>query len=248
MNIPTRIEGDTLLYIGIGMLLRCGNFFSFNNLGSINTRRFLAEKEGEAVMNIRQRWFFSIITIIALKVISPTDLCPADDRARDRKTLQGIQSVVVKVHSVEAEWKTELAKVGLSESALQSSIEHQLQKAGIQIITEGASRRSEVEGILNVRIKFNDPEPAQKQFLSLSGKEEKIEVVDTKKKYIYAIRLNLRQLVSLKRDPSAEAFSITWQAESVGMRRLALIKNDIKSLVDVFIEAYISENPNSIKK
>ena len=73
-------------------------------------------------------------------------------------------------------------------------------------------------------------------------------MVDIKKKYIYAIRLNLRQLVSLKRDPSAEAFSITWQAESVGMRRLSLIKDDIKSLVDVFIEAYVSENANSIKK
>jgi hypothetical protein len=32
------------------------------------------------------------------------------------------------------------------------------------------------------------------------------------------------------------------------MQRLALIKDDIKSLVDVFIEAYISENPNSIKR
>ncbi|MDH4010340.1 MAG: hypothetical protein OEU55_06445, partial [Desulfobacterales bacterium] len=74
-----------------------------------------------------------------------------------------------------------------------------------------------------------------------------IEKVDVKKKYIYAIRLNLRQLVSLKRDPSAEAFSITWQAESVGMRRLALMKDDIKSLVDVFIEAYTSENPAPLK-
>jgi hypothetical protein len=199
-------------------------------------------------MNIRQRWFFSIITIIALIAISPPDLCRADDKARDRKTLHGIESVVVKVHPVEAEWQTELAKVGLSESTLQSSIEHQLQQAGIQVIAEGASRRSEVEGILNVRIRFNDPEPAKKQFLSLNGKEEKIETVDIKKKYIYAIRLNLRQLVSLKRDPSAEAFSITWQAESVRMRRLALIKDDIKSVVDVFIEAYISENPNSIKR
>ncbi len=158
--------------------------------------------------------------------------------------MHGIEAVVVIVHSVEAEWQAELAKVGLSESALQSAIEHQLQKAGIQVIAEEASRRSEVEGILNVRLKFNEPEPAKKQFLSLNGKEETIEVVDTKKKYIYAIRLNLRQLVSLKRDPSAEAFSITWQAESVGMRRLALIKDDIKGLVDVFIEAYTSENRN----
>ena len=198
---------------------------------------------GLNAMKINRIWIL-FISIALLPLTLATEPGLADDKARDRKTLQGIQAVVVKVHSVEAEWKTELAKVGLSESALQSAIEHQLQKAGIQVITEEASKRSEVEGILNVRIKFNDPEPAKKSFLSPGGKEEKIEVVDAKKKYIYAIRLNLRQLVSLKRNPTAEAFSITWQAESVGMRRLAPIRDDIKRLVDVFIEAYLSENPS----
>ena len=199
-------------------------------------------------MNIRQRWFSSIIIIMALITITQTDVCRADNKARDRKTLQGIQSVVVKVHTVEAEWQAELAKVGLSESALESSIEQQLQKAGIQVLDEEASIQSSFEGILNVRLKFSDPEPAKKQFPTDDKSGDIIEKVDVKKRYIYAIRLNLRQLVSLKRNPSAEAFSITWQAESVGMRRLALIKDDIKSLVDVFIEAYISENPSSIKR
>jgi hypothetical protein len=198
-------------------------------------------------MNIKRKWIY-LIGAVLLIAISLSDLCLADDKARDRKTLHGIESVVVKVHPVEAEWQAELAKVGLSEIALQAAIEHQLQKAGIQVIAEGASKRTEVEGILNVRLRFNDPEPAKKQFVSPGGGEEKIEVVDIKKKYIYAIRLNLRQLVSLKRDPSQEAFSITWQAESVGMRRLALIKDDIKELVDVFIEAYTSENPNLLNR
>jgi hypothetical protein len=185
---------------------------------------------------------------MALTTISWTDVCRADNKVRDRKTLNGIESVVVIVHPVEAEWQSELAKVGLSEDALESSIEQQLQKAGIQVLDEEASSQSAFEGILNVRLKFSDPEPAKKQFPADDTSGDIIEKVDVKKRYIYAIRLNLRQLVSLKRDPSAEAFSITWQAESVGMRRLALIKDDIKSLVDVFIEAYISENPNSIKR
>jgi len=198
-------------------------------------------------MDIQRRWFSSIIIIMALITITQTDVCRADDRARDRKTLQGIQSVVVKVHTVETEWQTELAKVGLSESTLQSSIEHQLQKAGIQVVSEEASSRSEFVGILNIRLKFSDPEPAKNQFPTDDKSGDIIEKVDVKKRYIYAIRLNLRQLVSLKRDPSAEAFSITWQAESVGMRRLAIIKDDIKSMVDVFIEAYTSENPAPLK-
>ena len=198
-------------------------------------------------MDIQRRWFSSIIITMALITITQTNVCRADDKARDRKTLQGIQSVVVKVHTVEAEWQVELGKVGLSESALQSFIEQQLQKAGIQVVSEEASSRSEFEGILNLRLKFSDPEPAKKQFPTDDKSGDIIEKVDVKKRYIYAIRLNLRQLVSLKRDPSAEAFSITWQAESVGMRRLAIIKDDIKSMVDVFIEAYISENPAPLK-
>ena len=199
-------------------------------------------------MNIQRKWLFSITIIAAWITMALTDVCRADDKARDRKTLHGIESVVVIVHPVEAEWQSELAKVGLAENVLQTSIEHQLQKAGIQVVSEEESSRSATEGILNVRLIFSDPEPAKKKYTALDKKEDTIEEVDVKKRYVYAIRLNLRQLVSLKRDPTAEAFSITWQAESAGMRRLALIKDDVKDLVDVFIEAYVSENSDSIKK
>jgi hypothetical protein len=192
-----------------------------------------------------QGYIFIVFFVILFSLGS---FCQADDRARDRATLRGIQSIIVIVHAVEEEWRTELGKVGLSEGALQTFIEYQLQQAGIQVISEEASSRSEFEGMLNVRLKFSDPEPVKKQFPALDKKGDTIEKVDVKKRYVYAIRLNLRQLVSLKRDPAAEAFSITWQAESAGMRRLALIKDDIKSLVDVFIEAYVSENPNSVKR
>jgi len=197
---------------------------------------------------MRNITFVCLIAVLFSIFLFSGSFCQADDRARDRATLRGIQSIIVKVHSLEAEWQTELGKVGLSESALESFIEQHLQKAGIHVLDEEASSQSVFEGVLNVRLKFSDPEPAKKQFPTDDKSGDIIEKVDVKKRYIYAIRLNLRQLVSLKRDPSTEAFSITWQAESVGMRRLALIKEDIKSLVDVFIEAYISENPNSIKR
>jgi hypothetical protein len=197
-------------------------------------------------MRFNLRYHIFIILFFILLFLS--SFCQADDRARDRATLRGIQSIIVKVHPLPAEWRAELEKVGLSEGVLQSSIEQQLQKAGIQVLSQEASNQPAFEGLLNVRLQFVDYEPAKKTFLSLDDKEEKIEKVDTKKKYIYAIRLNLRQLVALKRDSSANVFSITWQAESVGLRRLALIKDHIKTQVDVFIEAYTSENPNLIKR
>jgi len=171
----------------------------------------------------------------------PALVCRADDRAGDRASLRGIKTVVVKVHTFEREWASELAKAALTESVLQASIERQLEKSGIAVIPEEVSKRSETEGILNVRLKFSDPEPPKKTFLT--AEEEKIERFDPKKRYVYAIRLNFRQAVSLLRNPGATIFSITWQTESVGMRRLVHMREDFENVVNVFIEAYLSENP-----
>jgi hypothetical protein len=66
--------------------------------------------------------------------------------------------------------------------------------------------------------------------------------IESKKKYVYAIRLNFRQMVLFPRDPALKALAITWQTESVGFRRLALIREDVMNVIDVFIEAYLSEN------
>ena len=194
-------------------------------------------------MRIKQRniLYLSVISIFMVSGL----VCRADDRARDRASLRGIRAVVVRVHTFEHEWASELAKAGLTEAALQASIERQLEKSGITVIAEEAFKNTGTEGILNVRLKFLDPEPPKKTFLI--GGDEKLERFDPKKKYVYAIRLNFRQPVSMRRNPEAEIFAITWQTESVGLRRLALIREDFENVVNVFIEAYLSENPG-IKK
>ena len=168
--------------------------------------------------------------------------CRADDRVTDRTTLRGIQSVVVKVHSWEPEWRAALEKVGMSESLLQSLIEQRLEKAGIPVVAVEAAKKSESLGILNVRMAFLAPEPAKKSFETSSG--DKLERLDPNKKYVYAVRLNFRQPVSLLRTPAVQSRAITWQTESMGMRRLAVIREDVDNMVDVFIEAFLSENPN----
>jgi len=170
----------------------------------------------------------------------PGSFCQADDRARDRATLRGIQAVIVRVHSWEPGWREELKKVGLEEDNLQSLIEHKLEKAGIPVLPEEASKKTETEGILNIRMKFLDPEPARKTYKTLD--ENEVEKIDTKKKYIYAIRLNFRQIVFLARDSDSKTLAITWQTESVGFRRIAQIREDVMNVIDVFIEAYLSEN------
>jgi hypothetical protein len=185
-----------------------------------------------------------VIFFFTLLFLGP--LCQADDKARDRATLRGIQSIIVKVHSWESGWSEELKKVGLSENDLELLIERKLEAAGIHVIIEEASQKSETEGILNVRIKFANPEPSRKTYKTWDDDKD-IEKIDTKKKYIYAIRLNLRQLVVLPRDPAFRAWSITWQTESVGFRQVSLIRETVLNAIDVFIEAYCVENPGSPK-
>ncbi len=192
-------------------------------------------------MVIKKQIFF-IITLISIAV-SSNSICQADDKARDRATLRGIQSVIVKVHSWEPEWRAELKKVGLEESYLQATIEQKLEKAGITVLPEEAAKRSGTEGILNIRMKFLKPEGTRKIYTTLD--EDEIEKVDTKKKYVYAIRLNFRQMVLFPRDSALKILAITWQTESLGFRRLTLIREDLMNVIDVFIEAYLSENHQS---
>ena len=188
------------------------------------------------VMRTQQRKFI-YQSVFLLILMMPAFVCRADDRA----SLLGIKTVVVRVHTFERDWASELAKAGLTESVLQATIERQLEKSAIAVIPEEASKRTETEGILNVRVHLLDPEPPQKTFLT--AKEGEIKRFDAKKRYVYAIRLNFRQQASLLRNPEATIYAITWQTESVGLRRLTLIREDIENVVNNFIEAYMSENP-----
>jgi hypothetical protein len=190
---------------------------------------------------IFKRRFFTIACLCLASGCLST-YCLADDRAADRATLRGVRAVVVKVHSWEPEWRAELEKAGMSESLLQSLIEQRLEKAGIQVVAEETAKNFEALGILNVRMAFSAPEPAKKTFEISSG--EKLERLDPHKKYIYALRLNFRQPVALLRAPAVQSRAITWQTEAVGMKRLAVIREDVNTAVDVFIEAFLSENPN----
>ena len=187
----------------------------------------------------RCRFWYLIACLLLTIILSP--ICHADDRARDRASLRGIKTIIVKVHTFEREWISELGKVSLTEAVLQATVERQLEKSGIKVIPEEASERPETEGILNVRVKFLDPEPPKKTFTIST--EDKTERFDPKARLVYAIRLNLRQPVSLQRNPDVTVYAITWQTESVGFRRLALIQEDFENVVNVFIEAYLSENP-----
>ena len=192
------------------------------------------------IMRTKQYNLLHLSVFLLIFILSP-GVCRPDDRARDRASLRGIKTIVVKVHTFEREWASELAKGGLTEAVLQASIEHQLEKSGITVVSEEASKKNGNEGVLNVRANFSTPEPPKKSFII--DKEEKFERFDPKKRYVYAIRLNLRQLASLRRNPEKTTYAITWQTETLGLSRVSRIREDIENVVNVFIEAYLSENP-----
>ena len=183
------------------------------------------------------RWSKYIILFIVC--IGFGSLGRADDRSRDRATLRGIKAIVVRVRTFEADWGKELHQLGLSEDYLQAVIEKQLEAAGITVLPEEAAGKSESEAFLIARLAFLDPEPAVKRFSTADGKIEK---TDLKKKYVYTVRLNLRQAVMLERDTTLTPTAITWQTEAIGFNRLSLLQNEVSRAVNVFIEAYSSEN------
>ena len=102
-------------------------------------------------MRTKQGKFWCLSACLLLTLILPP-ICHADDRARDRASLRGIKTIVVKVHTFGREWASELAKVGLTEAVVQAAIERQLEKSGIKVIPEEGSEHSDTEGILNVKV------------------------------------------------------------------------------------------------
>ena len=64
------------------------------------------------IMRTKQHRLLYLSIFLFIFVLSIV-VCWADDRARDRASLRGIKTVVVKVHTFEREWASELAKAGI---------------------------------------------------------------------------------------------------------------------------------------
>ena len=56
-------------------------------------------------------------------------------------------------------------------------------------------------------------------------------------------KLSILEMAQAGRQRGLKVLAITWQTESLGFSRLALIREDVMNVIDVFIEAYLSENP-----
>jgi len=141
----------------------------------------------------------------------------------NRATLRGLKGVGVLVEKLPAE----VEKEGLDRNELQRAVESKLQSAGIRLLTKEESLRAPGEPYLYININVN-----------IAKTESDI--------YPYSIDLLLIQKVSLVRDPKLTSYAITWSTGgvgSIGKQILSQLRESVEAMVDVFIKAYLAENP-----
>lgn len=139
-----------------------------------------------------------------------------------RDTLAGLEGVMVSVEFLEPE----VEKYGLTRQILQTDTELRLRRNGIRIVSEEELKQALGGPILVIEV------------LTTTVKEINLAAV--------SMRVELRQNVMLKRDPTIVCFADTWREKSVmliGLKKLKNIRESVQDMVDVFINDYLTVNP-----
>ena len=121
----------------------------------------------------------------------------------------------------------EVEQEGLKRDQLQMEVESKLRTAGIKVLTKEEASGASGEPYLYININVN-----------IAKTEADI--------YPYSIDLLLIQKVSLLRDPKLTSYAITWSTGgvgSIGKPILSQLAESVEQMVDVFIKAYVAENP-----
>jgi hypothetical protein len=154
---------------------------------------------------------------VLIGLLSIGNLAVADDYELTRKSLKGIKGVAVLVEDLNPE-----VQAGLSCIVIQRDAELKLRLAGIPVLTDPISS----EAVLYIKAS-----------------------VDTRRTpWAYAADVELLQAAILKRDSSISLPRIpTWSVSGRGGYAipgdLAILRDNLKDSVDMFINAYLSVNP-----
>ena len=141
----------------------------------------------------------------------------------NRATFRGLKGVGVLVEKLPPEVEQE----GLKRDQLQMEVESKLRTAGVKVLTKEEAFNTPGEPFLYININVN-----------IAKTESEI--------YPYSIDLLLIQKVSLLRDPKLTSYAITWSTGgvgSIGKQILSQLRENVEAMVDVFIKAYLAENP-----
>jgi hypothetical protein len=145
------------------------------------------------------------------------------DSEPNRQTLRGLQGVKVLIEDL----GSDIERLGLIKSQLQTDVEATLRKAGIKVLTQEECYKTPGEPYLYLNININ------------TGK-----LGDDK--YSYSIDIGVIQNVLLQRDPRMKSYSVTWSTGGVGVIEkefVGRLRESVDELVKIFVKAFFSVNP-----
>jgi hypothetical protein len=114
-----------------------------------------------------------------------------------------------------------------------------MEKGGIKVLQEEDLQKSQYCGILYVNLQILRPD-TEKKWYTVNGVH--VSKDGPAQRYFYAVDIELRQTVSLLRDPVVKGLATTWSTGSLGFRRLSRIQMDVAEQVEAFASAYSSVN------
>ena len=177
-------------------------------------RPFPAEHRGA-------HWMSLILAVVAMG-------CPVAfgvDQPVSRKTLRGLPGVGVLVERIHPEAE----QAGITRRQVQTEVEQRLREQGIRVLAQPEVLRAFGRPSLAVNIQITSAENVPKEL------------------YVVHITVALKQHVLLERNtamPAVEA--ATWEVAILGMvgrDAFQRVREDVANLVDRFIQAYRSVNP-----
>lgn len=166
-----------------------------------------------------------LIAGVMVCLVGPASPVPALDTPNERVTLAGLIGVHVVVHDMSAEAERE----GLSRTSVQAEVELRLKRAGLRVFTPTEAMASVGRPTLELRVNLVRPAEAPQL-------------------YIYSVDLTLRQQIRLVRDRTIESYAVTWsenrEVGSVGVARLAAVREAVRSRIEQFVTAWQAANPD----
>jgi|ERR1041385_4021742 hypothetical protein len=160
------------------------------------------------------------LTLLFATGVSPL-LGQGDDEA-SRATLVGLPGVYVLVENVDDDAQRD----GLDTLQVRTDVEVKLRQAGIRVLS-------------------------REEWLSTAGVPNLYVNIQTAKNqqnvYAFSVRIELSQGVTLVRQPSPRLLVTTWSTPgvigTVGSKKLASLRDNVRDQTDQFINAYLAANP-----
>jgi predicted secreted protein len=172
-------------------------------------------------MKEKKYWIFVVLFIGIFAAINY-----AAGAKWESRSLAGLQGIAVVVEQIDQEAK----RYGLTGEALQADTELKLRQNGIKVFSE--QERLQTPEMPQLYINVNVVVREEIEFSAANT------------------HVAFKQVVLLKRDPTNACVATTWEAGGVSMGETADLKGvreDVKALVDQFINDYLAANPKQEK-